>query len=72
MEIDKVHEPNYSKIYSIDPKMDWEKLAEVMSAEMMEIDDTTFPEKVVPQWAQPIFSFLKEKILPDHELWPGR
>ena len=34
----------------------------------MEIDSIIFPEKVSPTWAQPIFSILKEEILPDDEV----
>ena len=34
----------------------------------MEIDSETTPEKITPVWAQPIFSFLKDAILPNNEV----
>ena len=48
--------------------MNGEKPIDIMSMEIMEIDNTIFLEKVLLKWAQPIFSFLKEDILPDDEV----
>src|SRR3954469_13051732 len=48
--------------------MDMEKSEGVMSAENMEIDSEIIPEKIIPTWAQPIFSFLKDAILSNNEV----
>src|SRR3954462_4627091 len=45
-----------------------EKSKVVMSTENMEIDSEIIPEKIMPTWAQPIFSFLKDAILPSNEV----
>src|SRR4051812_31710139 len=39
-----------------------------MSGEAMEIDETATPAHEVPEWAHPIFLFLKDEILPSNEV----
>src|SRR4051812_19258497 len=60
MEVDKECNPDFPKVNPADAWMDMEKSEVVMSAENMEIDSEIIPEKIMPTWAQPIFSFLKD------------
>src|SRR3954466_5719625 len=68
MEIDKQCNPELPKRKTADASMTMEKSKVVMSAENMEIDSETTPEKITPVWAQPILSFLRDVTLPNNEV----
>ena len=68
MEIDKEYNPNSIRVNLADTRVNTESPKDIMSVENMEIDNVTIPEKITPIWAQPIFSFLKEGILPSDEV----
>ena len=38
---------------------------EVMSADMMDVDEEVFPVRPVPEWARPIMSYMVDGTLPE-------
>src|SRR4051812_48952944 len=68
MEIDKECNPEFPKVNPAVTRMNIGKFEVVMSAKNMEIDSEIIPEKIMPTWTQPIFSFLKDAVLPSNEV----
>src|SRR3954465_945015 len=68
MEVDQQYDSEPPKRRTAEVSTIMEEAEVDMSAGNMEIDSEITPEKVTPLWAQPIFFYLKDAMLPNNEV----